>query len=216
MSESIFKKKIIVVGSGGHASSVIDILSFMNEWEVSGVISQDLRESDSYFGYPVLGNDEVIEKLTQNDYSFVIAVGQIKSSNTRHKIYCQLNRFNAKLPVIVSPDAYISKNTNIGKGSMVFHRVIINTNVSVGENCILNNMCLIEHDTVIGSHTHISTGAVVNGNVKIGAHCFIGSGSVIANNVTICNNVVLGAGSIVVKDLIHEGIYFGNPARRKS
>lgn len=210
------KKEIVIIGSGGHASSVIDILQQLNEWNIYGVVSVDLKKSESFQGIKVLGDDTVFGELIHNQYAFVIAVGQILSSLTRVKIFKQLLELKAILPVIISPDAYIAKNATIGIGTMIFHRVVINANVQIGNNCIINNMSLIEHDTVIGSHTHISTGAIVNGKVNIGEHCFIGSGSVIANNTRICNEVIIGAGAVVVSDINVPGIYFGNPARKKS
>lgn len=210
------KKEIVVIGSGGHASSVIDILQQLKDWNIHGVVSVNLKKSETFHGIIVLGDDTVFGELIHNQYSFVIAVGQILSSLTRVKIFNQLLELGARLPVIISADAYVSQNATIGKGTMIFHRVVINANVQIGNNCIINNASLIEHDTIIGSHTHISTGAIVNGNVSIGDHCFIGSGSVIANNIKICDEVIIGAGAVVISDINEPGIYFGNPARKKS
>jgi sugar O-acyltransferase (sialic acid O-acetyltransferase NeuD family) len=210
------KKEIVIIGSGGHASSVIDILQQLNEWNIYGVVSVDIKKSESFQGIIVLGDDTVFEGLLHKQYAFVIAVGQILSSLTRVIIFNQLLELKATLPVIISPDAYIAANATIGIGTMIFHRVVINANVQIGNNCIVNNMSLIEHDTIIGSHSHISTGAIVNGNVRIGEHCFIGSGAVIANNIRICNSVIIGAGAVVVSDINSPGIYFGNPSRKKS
>lgn len=216
MLENKQKKEIVVIGSGGHASSVIDIIQQLSEWSIYGVVSVDLEKSESFQGFKVLGDDTVFGELINNQYAFVIGVGQILSSLTRVKIFNQLLELKATLPVIISPDAYIAKNAIFGIGTMIFHRVVVNANVQIGKNCIINNMSLIEHDTIIGSHTHISTGAIVNGYVRIGEHCFIGSGSVIANNTRICNKVIIGAGSVVTSDINEPGVYYGNPARKKS
>lgn len=210
------KKEIVVIGSGGHASSVIDVLQLLKEWNIHGVVSVDLKQSETFHGFKVLGDDTVFGELIHNKYCFVIAVGQILSSSTRVKIFNQLIKQGATLPIIISPDAYVSQNVTIGIGTMIFHRVLINANVRIGSNCIINNTSLIEHDTNIGSHTHVSTGVIINGNVSIGDHCFIGSGSVIANNIRICDEVIIGAGAVVISDINSPGIYFGNPARKKS
>lgn len=209
------KKEIVVIGSGGHASSVIDILQQLKGWNIHGVVSVNLKKSETFNGIKVLGDDTIFEELIHNQYSFVIAIGQILSSSTRVKIFNQLLELEAMLPVIISPDAYVSQNATIGRGTMIFHRVVINANVRIGNNCIINNTSLIEHDTIIGSHTHISTGAIVNGNVSIGDHCFIGSGSVIANSIIICDEVIIGAGAVVISDINAPGVYFGNPAKKK-
>ena len=82
-----------------------------------------------------------------------------------------------KLPVIISPYAYVSPYAQIGCGTIVMHNAIINADARVGDNCIINSRALIEHDVVIGNHCHISTGAVVNGAVEVGDNTFIGSGA---------------------------------------
>ncbi len=208
------KKEIVIIGSGGHASSVIDMLKHSEDWEIRGVVSIDLKKNSNFEGIQVIGDDSCLEELIQQRFPFVIAIGQIFSSEIRYKLFMKLVESNADTPIIISPNAYVSPKAFIGRGSTVFHRVVINTNARIGENCILNNMCLIEHDAVIGSHTHVSTGAIINGNARIGNRCFIGSGSIISNNISICDNVILGAGSNVVKDIKEHGVYYGNPARK--
>jgi len=42
----------------------------------------------------------------------------------------------------------------------------------------------------------------------------IGSGAKLVAGVTIGPNVIIGAGAVVTRDLLKEGIYVGNPARR--
>ena len=49
----------------------------------------------------------------------------------------------------------------------------------------------------------------------IGNNVLIGSNSTILP-VTIVDDVVIGAGSVVTKDIIEPGVYFGNPAIKKS
>jgi acetyltransferase-like isoleucine patch superfamily enzyme len=48
-----------------------------------------------------------------------------------------------------------------------------------------------------------------------GENTLIGAGSIVKPGVTIGKNAIVGAGSVVVSDLPDEGVYFGNPARRK-
>ena len=42
------------------------------------------------------------------------------------------------LPVIVSPNAYVSKRAQIGNGTIIYHDAIVNTNAKIGKNCIIN------------------------------------------------------------------------------
>ena len=114
-----------------------------------------------------------------------MALGQIKNYKLRLKIFNKLKKLKFKIPIIESPNSYVSKNSKIGEGTMVFNGVIVNSNVKIGKNCIINSRALIEHDVKIGNNCHISTGSILNGNVEIGDNCFIGSGSILRNGIKI-------------------------------
>ena len=56
------KKEIVVIGSGGHASSVIDILQQLKGWNIHGVVSVNLKKSETFNGIKVLGDDTIFEQ----------------------------------------------------------------------------------------------------------------------------------------------------------
>ena len=52
--------------------------------------------------------------------------------------------------------------------------------------------------------------------IVIGNSCWIATDVFIAPGVTITDEVVIGARSIVFKDILENGIYKGNPAKKNS
>ena len=64
-------------------------------------------------GYPVLGTDTDLKDLRQKYSTALITVGQIKSPKTRTKLFQKLQELNYKLPVVISPRAYVSKYARI-------------------------------------------------------------------------------------------------------
>lgn len=210
------KRKIILVGGGGHCRSSLDVIESTNEYNIVGIVDRDLDIGEEVMGYPVIGKDrDLAPFLTKAEFA-IVTVGQIKSAEVRKHLFNSLLALSYKLPAIGAERSYVSKHASVGIGSMIFHHAMINANVKIGQNCIVNTNALIEHDVVIGSHTHVSTSATVNGNVQIGECCFIGSGSVISHGVKICNNVVVGAGAVVIKDIEEPGVYVGNPAKKNA
>ena len=193
--------KILLIGSGGHARACIDVLEEENQFEIAGLIEKGESISNESLGYPVIGTDDDLKVLRQQYKNTLITVGQIKSPKIRIKLYQLLKELDFTLPVIVSSQAYVSKHSQIGEGSIIMHGVIINANAKIGNNCIINNRTLIEHDAVIGDHCHIATGAIINGEVSVGNETFIGSGTVTKQAISIGNNCVIGAG-IVLKNNI--------------
>jgi sugar O-acyltransferase (sialic acid O-acetyltransferase NeuD family) len=194
-------KKIILIGAGGHAKSCIDIIELLGEYEIFGLVEKGIIDSEANLGYPIIGTDDDLEDL-RNKYEFgFITVGQIKSAETRKRLFLLLEKLNYTLPVIISPNAYVSKYSSIGAGTIVMHGAIANSNAQIGKNCIINTKSLIEHDAKIGDNCHIATSAVINGEVNIGDESFVGSGVITKQSISIGNNCVIGAGNTVTKNI---------------
>ena len=193
--------KIILIGAGGHARSCMDVIEHAGQFKIAGLIDKNGSSNQDNLGYSIIGHDDDLQNL-RHKYSYsLIAIGQIKSSVTRIKLYQLLKGMDYTLPVIISPRAYLSKHAQIGEGTIVMHDAMVNANARIGKNCIINNKVLIEHDAVIGDHCHISTGAIVNGEVIIGNESFMGSGAITKQSISIGNNCVIGAGVVVKRDI---------------
>ncbi len=191
-------QNIIIIGSGGHALSCLDVLVSSKQYSVKGYISEKKNKILSK-KIKWLGNDSYFKKLNSKD-NILIGFANIGKKNLqrRIKIFDLLKKKGCKFPVVKSKYSYVAKDAKIGDGTIIMHNVVININVEIGSNCIINTKSLIEHDTKIGSHTHISTGAIINGNCKILDKSFVGTGSIIFNNVK-CNKKIITAGKILKK-----------------
>ncbi len=207
------KKKLILIGGGGHCNSVIEVAK-NSDYTIIGILDKSDRIGEFCCGFPIIGTDELISKHASS-CQFIITVGQIKDSTLRKNLMNLVLSKGGELATIVSKAAYFSEFAKIGRGSIVMNHALVNSNVIIGENCIINSKSLIEHDTIIGNNTHISTGVIINGNCTIGNNCFIGSGSILSNNIQIPDNTIIGIGSIVNKSIEVPSMYFGNPLKRQ-
>ena len=189
--------KIILIGGGGHCKSVIDVIEQQAQFEIVGIVDKPELLGSKILGYQVIGNDFDLESLAKKYQYALITVGHIKSPLLRIKLFDLANTAGFILPSIVSPNAYVSKYSKIGNGSIIMHHAIVNANTSISDNCIVNTKALIEHDCLISSHCHISTNAIINGGVKIGPKCFIGSNVTTKDNITIKEKSFIKAGALV-------------------
>jgi sugar O-acyltransferase (sialic acid O-acetyltransferase NeuD family) len=205
---------IILVGGGGHCISCIDVIRSTNKFEIVGILDISEKVGTIVSGISTIGSDADIPELAANGMSFLITLGQIKSSQSRVAIYKTIKDSGGKLPVVISPRAYVSQSATIDEGTIVMHNSLINANAIIGSNCIINTGALIEHEAIIGSFCHISTHAVVNGQVKVGNNSFLGSNSVIANNVSLPDGIIVAAGACILKTPYESGIYIGNPSKK--
>ncbi len=115
---------------------------------------------------------------------------------------------------VISPDAYIDKTVQIGKGCIISPRSILTTDVVIGNHVLVNIATTISHDCVVGDYATISPGVHIGGKVQIGRGAFIGIGSVISNDVIIADGVVIGAGAVLVDNAeVENGVYVGVPAK---
>ena len=168
---------------------------------------------ETVFGFPIIATDDDLDSAKKRGDCFAVTVGQIKSADTRIRIYNRLKDINAELPFFVAATAYVSAFARIGNGTMIFHKAVINAAATIGENCIINSGALLEHDTVVDNHCHISTAAVLNGNVMVKEGCFIGSNATVLQGIHIGNHSIIGAGSVVLENVGDKSIVAGSPAK---
>ena len=197
---SNLKPNLILIGAGGHCVSVIDVIEQEDKYNILGVLELKKNE-DNVLGYPIIGGDELIASLAKDNNYFLITVGQIKSYSIRQNIAINLKKNKAKLAIVVSPLAYVSKHASIQDGSIIMSGAFVNAKSKVGKHCIINTKSNIEHGAIIEDFCHISTCAVVNGNSVIGKGTFIGSNATVSNGVTIKENSVISAGKFVKEGL---------------
>lgn len=190
------KLNLVLIGAGGHCVSVIDVIETENKYNILGVLDSSICKSN-IMGYKVLGGDNLIPKLVNENTYFLITVGQIKNYSSRRKIAKILKENNAKLATIISPLAYVSKHAIVKQGTIIMNHANVNALVKIGENCIINTKSNIEHDVSIEEFCHISTCAVVNGDCSIGKGTFVGSNATISNGISIPENSIIPAGKFV-------------------
>jgi len=193
-------KKIIVIGSGGHALSCLEVIKQDNRFKFAGFVESDSKIQNRGNDKSIIGSDKDLEKLYENYKYAFIGIGQIRNSEIRKKIYYKLKKIGYILPTIISKYSFVSDKAVIGDSTIIMNFVTVNCNAKIGHNCIINNHSLIEHNASIGSNTHISTNAIINGNVNIGENSFVGSSATIINNISIGKEVIIGSGTIIKKN----------------
>jgi sugar O-acyltransferase (sialic acid O-acetyltransferase NeuD family) len=198
------KKKILIIGAGGHAKSCIDIIESSTNYKINFILGKKKEINNKILNYRVNLIEDNLKKIKGNQYG-IVGIGQIKNSDRRVYFYKLLKSLKIKIPKIISKKSYVSKYTNIGDGTIVFHNSIVNADVKIGVNCIINSKSLIEHDVVINDHVHISTGANINGGCNIGDGSFIGSGAILKEGISIGKNCVVGSG-VILKNNLNDNI----------
>jgi sugar O-acyltransferase (sialic acid O-acetyltransferase NeuD family) len=194
-------QNLILIGGGGHCKSCVDVIEQSGKFQIAGVVDVPEKLHQKILGYEIIATDNDLHQLVNEYENFLITLGQIKSPEKRIRIYQTLKESGVKLPVVISPLAYVSKHAKIGDGTIIMHHALINAGAKIGSNCIINSKALVEHDATIGDHCHIATGAIINGGVKVGSRTFFGSNAVCKEYIEIGENAVIGCGAKIIKNI---------------
>ena len=202
------KKKIAIIGAGGHSKVIIDIIYLLGSFEIIGIF--DDNKTSNFLNIPILGKIYEIEKINKNILidSFFIGIG---NDDIRKKVYDMYPDLNWE--ILIHPKSIISDTAKISKGTLVCAGAIIQTEVKIGKQCIINTNCNIDHESIIGNFISICPGVTICGQVKIGNNTLIGANAVIIQNKNVGNNCIIGAGSVVIRDIDNDKKVVGNPGR---
>ena len=115
----------------------------------------------------------------------------------------------------VIAESALVQNIEIGEGSQILHRSVIQTGTQIGKHCIVNTAASIDHDCILGDFTFIGPNATLCGGVRVGEGTFIGAGATILPYIRIGKNCTIGAGAVVTKNIEDGVTAYGNPAKIK-
>lgn len=208
-------EKIVLVGAGGHAKSVIDTIENEKKYEIAGFVSNEEIGKKIYKDYFCIAHDDGLDRIiAQGIKNAFICIGYMGKGQVRNKLYESLCRAGFKIPSIIDASAIIGNSAIIGEGAFVGKRAIVNANAIVDKMAIINSGAVIEHDTHVGEFSHIAVSAVCAGNTQIGCNTLVGANATIIQGVSVGSYCIVGAGAVVVRNVENHTVVCGVPARR--
>ncbi len=206
------KEKLVVFGAGGHAKVVIDIIEQQGNYEIAGLLDDDLKhQGKRFFGYPVLGTRTDLPALISAQLRHAIVT--IGDNASRAAVATLLDRDGWQFASAVHPRASIGRGVKIGPGSVVMAGCVVNADATLGGQVIVNTGATVDHDCRIEDAVHIAPGCHLCGGVSVGQGSLLGAGSTVTPGVRIGRNVIVGAGSTVIRDIADAARVSGVPAR---
>ncbi len=204
--------EIIVVGAGGHGRVVLDAL-LASGARVYGLLDLELAAGSEVMGVVVLGGDEVLDSLASARYRLANGLGANPSTVARAALHQRLSRLGCRFTSVVHPSAVVGRATEVGEGSQIMARAVVQCGSRIGRNVVVNTAAVLDHDVVIEDDAFIAPGAVLCGAVELGRGVFIGAGAVLLPGVRVGANAVIAAGAVVCVEVPAGGVFSGVPAR---
>lgn len=203
-------KEIILLGAGGHAAVILDVLKAQiangEKIKIKGLLDDSGKLE--WMGYPVLGSTLEANDFNEENTYFIIAIGSNKMRDKLSKKYSHLKFFTA-----IHPSAIIGSQVNIGAGTVVMPNVVINANSQIGQHVIINTGAIVEHDNLIGDYVHLSPNATLCGTVRVKPLTHIGAGATVIQGKMIGMQSMIGAGATVITDIPDQVVAVGTPAK---
>jgi sugar O-acyltransferase (sialic acid O-acetyltransferase NeuD family) len=194
-------KPLLIIGAGGHASVLVDILR-QQKREILGVVSPQIESKSKVFdGIQHFKSDDDVLKFDNQSVNLVNGIGSLPGNHLRAVLFNKFKTLGFEFETVVANNAIVSDYVELAEGVQIFTGAIVQTNVSIGTNTIINTGSIIEHDCAIGRHNHIAPGVTLSGQVTTSEYVHIGTGASVIQSVSIGNNVVIGSGTTITKNI---------------
>lgn len=205
--------RVLILGAGGHAQVVADILWQMHQhdetvWPVGYLDDNAALWGQERVELPVLGGLLQVSEVEHD--ALVAAIGD---NTTRSRLFVHWTGHGETFFTARHPQTVIATGAPVGPGSMICAGVVINTGSVIGSNVILNTGCTVDHHNHIGDHVHIAPGVHLGGDVRIGSGTLVGIGATVIPQRSVGAWSAIGAGSVVTKNVADGVMAAGNPAR---
>jgi sugar O-acyltransferase (sialic acid O-acetyltransferase NeuD family) len=208
-------KKLVILGSGGHAKEIVSALDDINArgpaFDFLGFIDPGSPERKGQYvcGRPVIGGYEAVPEPSA-EISFCCGIGD---PFARMKECLVAESLGWEPATLIHPAASIAPSSRIGGGTFIGMGSIVGADAIVGVHCSVNVYAAVGHDSSMGDYAVVSPGAMILGGAEIGDLVLIGANAVVHVGRKMGRAAVLGAASFLIEDLAPERSALGNPAR---
>lgn len=203
---------MIVVGTGGHAIEVFQILSeggtaadcvFYDDAAVE--IGGPFRE------LKVLRSAAEARAELRRDRRVALAVG---APATRRRLAETLRALGGELVEVRASSARVCPfDVELGAGLNIMHGVLISGGARIGDGALLNAACQVHHGVSIGRWAEVSPGALLLGDARLEDEVTIGANATVLPRIRVGARSVVGAGAVVTRDVGADSTVAGVPAR---
>jgi sugar O-acyltransferase (sialic acid O-acetyltransferase NeuD family) len=207
------KRPVIIVGAGGHAKVVLDMLLASSVEIIGATDSNPEKLGTHVLGIPVIGTDEVILQYKPEQVFLVNGIGSVSLPIVRTAIFNDFKTLSYSFVTVRHPSAIVSSDAVLGEGVQIMAGAIIQPGCNIGSNSIINTGTSVDHDCFIGSHVHLAPRVTLSGSIEIGDGVHVGTGTVIIQGIQIGRNSIVGAGAVVLKNVAENTKVIGVPAR---
>lgn len=201
-------KPVIVLGAGGHASVLVDMLRSQGVVPLALVAPATGVSRAVLVDIPLWHDETQILTHRPDEVELINGIGSLPGSSLRAELFARYRALGYRFARVISEKAMVSDYAVLEDGVQIMAGAIIQAGARIGANSIINTGAIVDHDGHLGSDNHVAPGAVLSGGVVTGERVHIGTGAAVIQNIKIGSHTVVGAGATVVKDLANNQVLY--------
>jgi sugar O-acyltransferase (sialic acid O-acetyltransferase NeuD family) len=201
---------VLILGAGGHAKVVADILCCQDVPVMGFLDDNPAIWGATRLGLPILGGIATYREYLPG--GLILGIGDIA---VRQAVIERLGPHACDLWCnALHPRATVAQSVRLGRGVAVMAGAVVNPDAVLGDHSVVNTGATVDHDCIIGEYAHIGPGAHLAGGIRVGPSAFIGIGASVTPWLTIGEGAIVGAGSVVISDVPSRVVVKGVPAHQ--
>lgn len=212
------KVPVVILGAGGYAASIYEMLSGYDDLNVLGCTDKALGLSERSLGEGVslriLGDDDILSDLAEQHPGLraVLALGP-ELMDVRTRLIRMLTLEGIPTLTVIHSRAVVSRLATLGAGTIVEAGAIIGTGVTVGSFCALTLGASIDHDARLGDNVFVGQGARIASYAQVGDDVTVEMAASVQQRVVVGKGARITGGAFVNTDVPDHAVVIGAPAR---
>jgi sugar O-acyltransferase (sialic acid O-acetyltransferase NeuD family) len=200
LNEYNVKKPIIILGAGGHAKVLAEVLRSTG-YKILGLTDPLMKSGETKFGVVCLGDDEKLQEYSVDEIELVNGIGAIPGQHLRWELGKRLRELGYSFVTVIHPSAILSSDVKLANGAQIMAGAVLQPGVHIGCDSIVNTGVCVDHDCYIGDSCHLAPGVTLSGEVRVGDGVHVGTGACVIQDIEIGARTVIAAGSVIYNDL---------------
>ena len=153
-------KNLLILGAGQYGIVVKEIAKSMGRFKKIDFLDDAFNERETKESC----HGKIIGKLADYDqltsyYSYaIVAIG---NTAVRKEWTEKLIKACYKIPVIISPKAFVGNTAQLGYGVVVEPMAVVHEHVVIGMGTIISAGAVINHNSFVADYCHVDNNAVI-------------------------------------------------------
>jgi sugar O-acyltransferase (sialic acid O-acetyltransferase NeuD family) len=184
----MIKKRLFVVGAGGHGRSVAEAAEMSGQYEVVGFLDDAAPVGERVLGSYVLGSVSIIFDHGSVTDHVIVAIG---NNAVREKLTQHLVDAGFSMATVIHPRAFVSPSAVVGSGSAVMAGAIVGTEARLGLGSIVNCGAVVDHHAQVENFGHLGVNASMAGGTLLGHGVWMQAGAALGYGAEIPAGIFL-------------------------